>query len=519
MRAKILFLLVIIVAACGNITNTLYSQSCCYSGWLYRVPITVVNPNASALTNFEVRDTINTQALITAGKMKNDGSDLRFSDSVCTNIPYWIESGINTATTVIWFKVSSLPANSSRTIFMYYGNPSASAVSNPKAAFKFFEGFDGSTLQQFSENCGTGTATVSGGNLALGWSSNKIIVSDSIFSMSEVYTAESDVSDATGNWPGLYWLKNDANNRGYATLLGSGSVRISESGSSTTYCQGHNWSSGLITYSSVVGIWSITWVATGDQRATFPSVAPITATSTTHPKDADLRLCIGGLSSGSGTMTINWVRARKFAPIQPFGGTIGAEVTVPSAPGGLTALAISGLKLNLSWTDNSSTEDKFYIQRSTNGGANWFARDSVNAGVTTYTDSLLTGGVIYCYKVMAGNCRGNSAFTTQACDTAFSVVGITSNNSAIPKVYSLYQNYPNPFNPVTNIKFDIPKNSNVKLTVYDALGREAALLVNSTYEAGSYNVDWNASSFASGIYFYRIEAGDYVKEMKMVLVK
>lgn len=501
---------------------SVYSQSCCYQGWLYRVPITIVNPNASVLTNFEIMDTINTQALITAGKMKNDGSDIRFSDTVCNNIGYWIESGINTTTTVIWLKVLNLPANSTRTIYMYYGNPSATAVSSPQSAFKFYEGFDGNTLQQFTADaCGSGTNTVSSGNLNMSWSSNHVITSDSLFPGNIVYTAEADVVAAAGNWPEINWQRT-TDQRGYGVLIGGGpNARISETGISSGYCQGHNWASALIPYSSVVGLWSITWVATGDERALFPSIGPITATSTTHTKDTTvaMKLVIGGCSSGSGSFTINWVRARKWAPVQPFGSTIGAETTSPNAPGSLTALGVSGLKMNLTWVDNSANEDKFYIQRSTNGGANWVAKDSVNAGVTAYTDSLLTGGAIYCYRVSAGNCRGNSAFTTQACDTAFQVVGISNNNNTVPQVFALYQNYPNPFNPVTNIKFDIPKNAFVKLTIYDALGREVVQLVNKQMEPGSYQADWNASLFASGIYFYRIEAGDYVKEMKMVLVK
>lgn len=99
------------------------------------------------------------------------------------------------------------------------------------------------------------------------------------------------------------------------------------------------------------------------------------------------------------------------------------------------------------------------------------------------------------------------------------VIGITQNFYNLPKFFSLSQNYPNPFNPVTNIKFDIPKSSLVKITVYDQLGREVATLVNEQMQAGSYSVDWDASNFSSGVYFYRIETEDFSKTNKMVLVK
>ena len=85
--------------------------------------------------------------------------------------------------------------------------------------------------------------------------------------------------------------------------------------------------------------------------------------------------------------------------------------------------------------------------------------------------------------------------------------------------YKLLQNYPNPFNPCTSISFDIPKQSLVILKVYDAAGREAAVLVNETLRAGSYNVSLNAGNLSSGIYFYRLESGGFVQTRKMILLK
>jgi len=89
----------------------------------------------------------------------------------------------------------------------------------------------------------------------------------------------------------------------------------------------------------------------------------------------------------------------------------------------------------------------------------------------------------------------------------------------IPKEYALFQNYPNPFNPSTSIKFDIPNLSNVKLLIYDITGREIAVLLNAELQPGSYNYKWNASEFASGIYFYKIQAGDFSQIKRMVLIK
>lgn len=88
-----------------------------------------------------------------------------------------------------------------------------------------------------------------------------------------------------------------------------------------------------------------------------------------------------------------------------------------------------------------------------------------------------------------------------------------------PQTYDLEQNYPNPFNPETKIKFQIPKQSFVSLTVYDVLGKEIQKLVNGELNPGSYTIEWNASQYPSGVYLYRIEAGDYKSVKKMVLLK
>ncbi len=102
-------------------------------------------------------------------------------------------------------------------------------------------------------------------------------------------------------------------------------------------------------------------------------------------------------------------------------------------------------------------------------------------------------------------------------DTAV-VTDIKENNFSV-KTFNLYQNYPNPFNPSTTINYQIPKSSFVTLKIYDVLGREVANLVNNEKQAGQYNVTFNASKFSSGIYFYRLQAGDFISTKKMILMK
>jgi hypothetical protein len=89
----------------------------------------------------------------------------------------------------------------------------------------------------------------------------------------------------------------------------------------------------------------------------------------------------------------------------------------------------------------------------------------------------------------------------------------------VARVYSLEQNYPNPFNPSTKINFSIPVQSNVELTVFNILGQKVATLVNESLKAGNHSVTFDASKIASGMYFYRIEAGQFASTKKMLLMK
>ena len=88
-----------------------------------------------------------------------------------------------------------------------------------------------------------------------------------------------------------------------------------------------------------------------------------------------------------------------------------------------------------------------------------------------------------------------------------------------PIAYSLGQNYPNPFNPTTLIQYSLPTSGHVSLSIYDVLGREVATLVKSRHESGYYESEWDATGFSSGVYFYRIQAGDYVDMKKLMLMK
>jgi N-acetylneuraminic acid mutarotase len=116
--------------------------------------------------------------------------------------------------------------------------------------------------------------------------------------------------------------------------------------------------------------------------------------------------------------------------------------------------------------------------------------------------------------------HNNSVQTPITIPITVQIVSAVGDKSDVsPSDYVLYQNYPNPFNPSTDIRFDLRQTSHVHLAVYNILGQEVATLADRSFEAGSHALTFNASSLASGIYFYRIDAGQFTDMRKMILLK
>lgn len=115
---------------------------------------------------------------------------------------------------------------------------------------------------------------------------------------------------------------------------------------------------------------------------------------------------------------------------------------------------------------------------------------------------------------------GDTGFLTKWCLVIqyMTISGVVQ-TIEIPNTFRLYQNYPNPFNPVTKIKYGLPKNGYVKLTVYDELGKEVNVLVDGYREANTYKAEFDASNLPSGVYYYKLEAEGFRETKKMVIIK
>lgn len=178
---------------------------------------------------------------------------------------------------------------------------------------------------------------------------------------------------------------------------------------------------------------------------------------------------------------------------------------VPSAlPGTANLSGITGF--GLTWL---VTRQANIIYGSTNNGVSWNVNYTApGAGLYRHIGKDRASGNVFFATSSTGGISKGVFF-----------VGITPVSNSIPDNYSLSQNYPNPFNPGTDIKFSIPQNGFVTLSIYDALGREVKNIVNENLKAGEYKVNFDASGLTSGTYFYKLISGSFVQTKKMVLVK
>ena len=196
-------------------------------------------------------------------------------------------------------------------------------------------------------------------------------------------------------------------------------------------------------------------------------------------------------------------------------------IPVPVVPVELTSFSaeVSQGAVVLSWKTATETNNSgFEVQRSIDGKS--FTKvafikghgSAVKENSYSFSDKVSSGGVFY-YRLKQIDFNGSYKYS--------SVVQATS---MVPKTFSLAQNYPNPFNPSTVISYDLPVDSKVVIRLYDILGNEVSTLVNREEAAGSYKITFNAHNtnnkqLSSGIYFYKLEAGNFTSIKKMMLLK
>lgn len=155
----------------------------------------------------------------------------------------------------------------------------------------------------------------------------------------------------------------------------------------------------------------------------------------------------------------------------------------------------------------AGTRNGVYLTQ--NNGLSWIQKNQGFGSDREITSLLIANNYIFAGTIDSSVWRRNLS----------EAIGIQQISEVVPSIYTLRQNYPNPFNPTTKIIFAIPKSSNVKITIFDIAGKELETLVNEQLQPGLYQTVWDASKYSSGVYFYRITAGDFTETKRMTLVK
>jgi len=303
----------------------------CITEWEYLMPVTITNNASNTLSNYQVKVIVNTASLISAGKMISTGDDIRFVDpATCNNLHYWIESGINTSTTVIWVKLASLAGSGNATINMYYGNPAATAESSGDSTFIIFDDFNGSSLDtkkwSVTTSGSSASVSVSGGALNCSTTAEASIKSTSSFPSHLI--EECNMTTISGSWESMA-IVNENTDNGYGMWLGDYDYATGTTGPNTMwagwtflpnnpnclYYTGHFTDSttkpGVFT-----GIWKLSWPSSNVQYMTWPG-GSITTTNSQWTLGSSVQIAVGNMCGATGTMSVDWIRARSYATSEP----------------------------------------------------------------------------------------------------------------------------------------------------------------------------------------------------------
>ncbi|MBN1406340.1 MAG: VCBS repeat-containing protein [Calditrichaceae bacterium] len=201
-----------------------------------------------------------------------------------------------------------------------------------------------------------------------------------------------------------------------------------------------------------------------------------------------------------------------------------SDITPPDVPQDLTASA-NGNYVDLYWTASEAEDLLLYNIYRSNRNDTTVAEyvNSVNHDVTSFSDSSLTVSDTYYYWLTALDQIGNESGFSNVDSVNITIVGIKDTQESILNDFVLYQNYPNPFNPSTTIRYSVETQNlasqQVELSIYNLVGQKVATLVNKKQPAGSYEVLWNTGDLSSGVYLYRLQAGNQAQTKRMILLK
>ena len=226
---------------------------------------------------------------------------------------------------------------------------------------------------------------------------------------------------------------------------------------------------------------------------------------------SDTTININGISEGQ---KYYWrVQANNVEGTSPWSNT--SNFTTIIAPTDLVLQRSGSNEITLTWINNSKVEDGYIIERKQSPQTSFTVLDTIKGSGTEFKDKTVESGQTYTYRVQAYK---DSAVSDYSNEASLTLTGIKKEEE-VPTEYSIDQNYPNPFNPSTKIKFALPKTAQTNIIIYDLLGRKIRTLLNNELEAGYYEISFDANNLPGGIYFYRIQSGDFIQTKKMILMK
>ncbi|MGA9118390.1 MAG: T9SS type A sorting domain-containing protein, partial [Bacteroidota bacterium] len=159
----------------------------------------------------------------------------------------------------------------------------------------------------------------------------------------------------------------------------------------------------------------------------------------------------------------------------------------------------------------------YHVQLARNQDFSTIVLDTTGLADTICATPRLSSYTIYFWRVQGMNVMSIGDWSA-AYRFRTMIVEAVEPDDALPREYNLFQNYPNPFNPATTIRFALPRQIKVRMTIYDVLGREVSVLIDDTLAAGYHSVVWNAN-VATGVYFVRLQAGGYTATKQMLFLK
>ena len=274
-----------------------------YSNWQYRRPITINNPNSNDLTDFQVKITLDSS--FDFSKANSDGSDIRFADAAGNTIPYYIESWDSTnRQAVIWIKVPSIPASSTVTVYMYYGNPSATSESNGDAVFDFFDDFDGTSIDT-SKWDSSGTVTISSGVVEINSGNGYIKTKDTF----QFVTLDFRLKLAGRKYNIGFGNTFHSPTKGVLFVDDGSAYKLSLRGESSTTDK---------TFTpDTVSNWHVYTLRWGQSKAELLQDYVSKASGTTNIYQTPTIIGFQPWGSYTGPLYLDWVRVRKYAEQEP----------------------------------------------------------------------------------------------------------------------------------------------------------------------------------------------------------